>query len=224
MGLKICNTDIEAISIIDDNQYAREAYELPVEELDIQPYTVDGPIKDLESIIKLTTEYSQAAICDHNLTVGSYAKFDGAELVAQWYQNKFPAILCTRYDQASLDEMRRYRKHIPVLVTPDNLDPDVIRDGIEKCIKEFKDEFQPSRQAWRALVRVDDVQTDTSLQNSYIYVVVPSWSNDKVIRLMMQDVPEEILKVIEGGSRLHAQVNLGAESQSELYFTNWEVS
>lgn len=226
MALSICNTDIQTISIVDDNMSAREMYELPLEELDVIPYLADGPIPSLSIFVQETVKKSQAAICDHHLRVGSYANFDGAELVANCYQQHFPAILCTRFEDANVVEMRRFRKHIPVLIKPNQLHPDVITRGIEKCLEEFKDKFQPSRKTWRSLVRVEDIDINPQLDNCYIYLVIPSWCNDTVIKLMLTDLPGEVQKIVADGSgiRLHAQVNLGADSQSELYFDNWELT
>lgn len=222
--MKIYEKEVNIISIIDDSEQAREMYELPMEELDITPHSVAGPIEDLKTFVTETVKISQAAICDHHLKVGSYAHFDGAELVANWYTQKFPAILCSRYDEASIDEMRKFRKNIPVLIKPAELDPHMIVTGIEKCIAEFKEIFQPSRKAWRSLIRVEDIDKESNKKNPYVYVTIPSWNNNTVIRLMMLDLPKGVQDRISMGVRFHAHVNIGAESQSELYFDQWELA
>ena len=47
----------------------------------------------------------QAAICDHHLKKHDYSVVDGAELIAELYQNRFPALLCTRWGDAQPEEI-----------------------------------------------------------------------------------------------------------------------
>jgi len=63
------------------------------------------------------------------LKVKTYATFNGAELVASLYDRKLPAILCTRFEFADLDEIRPYRQRIPALLRPDELDVDFALHG-----------------------------------------------------------------------------------------------
>lgn len=86
--------------------------------------------------------------------------------------------------------------------------------------KEFNDNFQPSRRKWRTLVRIASVDPEKNL----FYVVVPGWGPQQVIQLRLQDLPENIRKLVieEQITRLHAKVNLGAEASEGLYFEDWE--
>ncbi|MCL4303712.1 MAG: hypothetical protein KJ077_48950 [Anaerolineae bacterium] len=219
MGLTIDGHFIQRIHVIDDNPSVRESYGEVVEDLDLEPILADNHYYDLDNFVQQIVNFGDAAICDHHLRKQDYASFNGAELVAHMYTLKFPALLCTRREDADIDEIRPFRGSIPVLLKPRDLTPENIQVGLQKCISELNDNFQPSRRAWRTLVRIDDVDPE----EKFFYVVVPGWDSQQVIRLRLQDLPETIKKlVLEGQSRLHAKVNLGAEANEDLYFEDWE--
>ncbi len=220
MSLKLNGKEIERVQIVDDDPMVRAAYEYPVEELQLEPILAEGPLPVLDQFISETLTGADAAIFDHQLRVRNYAVFNGAESVARLYKHQFPAVLCTTWADAKIDEMRRYRRYIPVILRPDELDPDSLKHGFEHCIKEFNGVFRPSRRPWRALVSVEDVGQDEWSQ--FFFVTIPGWDPKEKIRLRLQDV-SKIRALIQPGALFHAQVNLGAESQEELYFDAWEV-
>ena len=58
----------------------------------------------------------------------------------------------------------------------------------------------------------------------HVFVVIPGWDPEEVIRLRRSDVPSEILERIKAGYlRFHAYVNLGAERSEDLFFDDWVV-
>lgn len=69
--------------------------------------------------------------------------------------------------------------------------------------------------AWRTLIRVVGV-TDDSLE-----VVIPGWDTQKVVSVPRSQLPGP-LRDVEPGRRVHARVNLGAESAEDLVFSGWE--
>ena len=79
---------------------------------------------------------------------------------------------------------------------------------------------QSSKRLWRTLVRIDDVDAE----GKFFYVVVPGWDSQQVVRLRLQDLPENTRKLVteRQTTRLHAKVNLGAEANEDLYFEDWE--
>jgi hypothetical protein len=176
-------------------------------------------LEPLEAFAQRITSRTQAALCDFKLRVKNYASFNGAELTARWYALGYPALLCTRWDKASVDEVRRYRAQIPVLIKPQDLDPDRIAAGLEVCVREFAGTRVPSRRVWRTMVRVEDVTDDTS---RYVYLVVPGWEPNDVIGVPLADFPENVQPAVVPDARLYARVNLGAESYEDLFFDAWE--
>jgi hypothetical protein len=220
MVFRINGRTINRALLIDDEQEVREWYGYAVEEMDIKPIPVPGPLEELSTCAETLRQLADAAICDHNLRVRDYSRFNGAELVAQWYRMGFPAILCTRWQAARPEELRRFRRHIPVLLGPDELDPSTIASGLELCIKEMAGDFRPSRRPWRTLVVVEDVDLEDGRQQAY--VSVPAWNRHEVIGLYLPDLPLLIRERIVSGALLHAAVNIGAEYAKELFFEDWE--
>lgn len=220
MPLQIGNRSVERVSIIDDDEKVRQGYELAVEDLGLTPVSEAGPLPPIPALVLDLASRTQAAICDHHLTVKNYASFSGAEMVAQCYVAMLPALLCTKWEDASLDDIRPYRQNIPVLLKPSELEPDSIRAGLAHCCEEFSGVFRPSRQAWRTLVRVEDVAPDPP--HPFVFVVLSSWNPNEVVRLRLEHLPAPIQQRAAGGARFHARVNLGAEHHSELYFQDWE--
>lgn len=166
----------------------------------------------------------QAAICDHHLKKHDYSVVDGAELIAELYQNRFPALLCTRWGDAQPEVIRKYRRYIPVLLSPDELDPDSIYRGLETCVREFEGDLAVSRKPWPSTVRLEDYDPSDGAQQR-LYVVVPSWNPNHVVTLFVESIPREILDTFQAGTnRVFADVNIGAELESDLYFDNWRTA
>ena len=224
MAITIAKRSIEKISIIDDQAFVRESYELAVEDLGLESVPEAGPLDDeITNCVASISHKADAAICDYKLKVkGGYAKFNGAELAAGFYKMKFPALLCTKWHTADIDEMRPYRRYIPSLIVPANLEPASIKSGLEVCIREFGGDYRPVRRPWRALIRIEDVlKTDGG--SEFVKVVVPAWNSNEVVRLSAGMIPPDIFKKLEAGTRLHAKVNLGAVGNEDLFFEEWEL-
>ncbi len=115
-------------------------------------------------------------------------------------------------------ELRTYRKHIPVLLRPAEMNPDSVIEGLEQVLLEFKGEFKPIRKPWRTQIRIEDVDT-----GGFAYIVVPAWNSNDVIRLKLADLPAIVQTTAKLGKRLHARVNIGADSDVDLYFDSWEA-
>ena len=222
MAITIAKRSIQKISIIDDQAPVRESYELSVEDLGLESLSESGPLdEELPTCVKAVSQRADAAICDYNLKVKAYSSFNGAELAAEFYKMHFPAVLCTKWHTAVIDEIRQYLRFIPSLIDPSKLDPTTIKTGIESCIREFDGDYRPVRRPWRALVRVEDIRK-TDQGSEFAYVVVPAWNSNEVVKLPANLIPPEILKKLSAGSRLHAKVNLGAAGNEELFFEAWE--
>lgn len=213
-SLQFATRTIERVLIVDDDKGVRESFSYPVEELGLRPIEQSEPLPELLRFVEDARDKSDAAICDHRLRLGSYyAGFNGAELVASLYRIGFPALLCTRWDQAGVDDIRPYRRNIPVLLNPGDLDPETLKAGFEVCSNELAGDFQPHRRPWRTQIRVEEIDEEAGFAG----VIIPAWNPTEGVRLRLSEIP-----AVSGGAFLYAQVNLGAERQEELYF-DWEV-
>ena len=45
-----------------------------------------------------------------------------------------------------------------------------------------------------------------------------------MVRIDNDGIPEEILKLSQPGKRFHAEVNIGAKNQEDLFFVSWETN
>jgi CheY-like chemotaxis protein len=221
MSVQLVDRTISRIAIIDDQADVRASYEFNVEDLGLESVSEAGPLGSLLNVVTALAANSDAAICDYNLKVRDYSAFNGAELVAALYKTNFPALLCTKWHTASIDEMRPYRRYIPTLIDPGELDPSTLSSGLEVCIREFSGQYLPIRKPWRALIRVEDVRGTQGVP--FVYVIIPSWNTQEVVRLPNNVFPNELIPSLKPGTRIHAKVNLGAENQEQLFFEEWEV-
>ena len=222
MTLQIAGRNINNVLIVDDDARVRDVYTYPVEDLNLHPVLQEDRISDLNDFIERTvTNGVDAAICDYQLKATDYSRFNGAELVSAWYENRFPAILCTKWDGVKIDEIRRYRKNIPIMLNPEELDTETIFSGFNACIQEFMGEFEDHRKAYRTLVRVEDIDAEGA-PHRRIYVVVPAWNHNEVISLFLNDIPSHLRERIKPETRLHARVNIGNENDRDLYFVDWD--
>jgi hypothetical protein len=118
--------------------------------------------------------------------------------------------------------MRLYRRYIPSVISPGELDPEAIVEGFKRCVQEINGDFLPSRKPWRTLIRV--VEVGSNLEDKVFYVVLPAWNSTEIIRLPFNLPPREFLEYVRVGSRFYAQVNIGAQDQNDLYFDKFELS
>jgi CheY-like chemotaxis protein len=215
MSLQIADREIQNVLVVEDNSDARESYQYTLEDMELEPVLEAGPLGTLEAYIATIGRYD-AAICDHHLTESGYAHFTGARLVAEMNRRRQPAVLCTTWEGAVVDEIRRFRRNIPCLLKPGELDPESFRRALKQCIDEFDGCFLPSRYPSRTLVRVEEVD------DANAYVILSGWNPEEVIRLTLKTISPEMHPYLKAGARLHSYVNIGAERQEELYFDQWE--
>jgi hypothetical protein len=204
--------------LVDDSAEARDGYSYTVEDADLEPVPEDGPLPSVADAVTLISAESDAAVCDHHLQVANYATFEGAQLVAALYEARFPALLCTKWEPAQLDAIRPYRDRIPVLLKPDELGPETLAQGIEFCIRELRDQFIPERRPWRTQVHV----VDLNQENACFFVEIPAWSRDEIVRLRLEDLPQDVRDAVGVGERFHAFANIATERYEDLYVKDWE--
>jgi len=213
---------IERVAVVDDDPDGRATHKLAIEDMDSTPILENGPLAALDLYVPNIKSRVHAALCDYHLKKrGNYATYDGDELAAALYRASVPTVLCTRYSDWEVTQMRCHRRFIPqVLSYNDAADPANLLHAFEMCVREFKDDFAVTRRPWRTLVRFEEFDDD----GDYCYVVVPGWDAQKRIRVQNSDCPPHIIQQAKNGQlRCHAKVNLGAESDEDLYFTEWEA-
>ena len=215
--MTIQGREVDRVLIVDDEPAARDGYGYAVEDLDLKPISVPGPVRNVESFLA-DARRADAIICDYHLKQHSYAACDGDELVAACYKAGIPGVLCTTFTDVGVTIRRDCLRYIPALLKTNSPDPEAFFDGLKLCIGEMEGTFRPARRPWRTLIRVAAVEEE----GGYFHVVVPAWSPQKKIRLYNDSVPDGIRGLLEPGRRFHAEVNIGAGSDGDLFFTSWE--
>lgn len=213
-------SEIRRVKLIDDDPMVREGYEYPVRYADLTPIQEDRPNLGTLSDYLGTAVDADAAVSDFSLSSSGYASFNGAELVAGWYRQGFPALLCTRYEKAQIELIRPHRRWIPVLLKPDELNPDSLQEGIRESLAEMSGTFRPQRRPWRAQVHF--VERDPIVHGAFS-VEIPSWSTADFLRIRLSDLPSQVKAAVSPGFRCFAQVNLGVEESEGLFFSDWKL-
>lgn len=219
MSLQFNGTVISRVGVVDDVADLRSTLAAELSLIDLVPDVYVGPFSTLSNLVETVMNQDTAVVCDHQFS-NNYAPETGAKAVAAWYQKGFPALLTTAYEQPKILEIRRYLPFIPVLLDTSKMEPDLIIRGFEICVNEFKGNFASFRKPWQSLVRIVNVEGEAG--SSIIDVIVPSWNSLKIIQLPAEIFPVELHKHLIAGERFFAQVNIGAESHNELYFTDFE--
>ena len=213
--LQLQNRSITRALIVDDDPEARQSYEYIIEELDLDPLPLNGPLDNLSSLIE-TMQPNDVLLCDYHLRLRNYATCDGDELVAACYKAQVPAVLCTTIAGAVL--RRDCLRYIPGLIKSGNPQPSELVAGWTRCLTEMSGTFDPTRRPWRTLVRV----AETDDQRQLAYVIVPPWDVRQKIPIDMDSLPSEIRDRLAPDRRFHALVNTGADSHEDLFFESWE--
>lgn len=220
MALVLSGTNIERVGVVDDSEDTRDTISDELQDVDVEPAPFDGPFATLNDLVNTVAAAADAVVCDHHLTPRNYAPCTGAEAVANWYVNLFPAVLVTRFEKAEIEGIRKFRRKIPSLIQCDDANPDTIVKGLEICIEEFNGRFIPPRKPWTNMFRVEHI--DWNAKPVQVVVFVPGWQPNEAIKLTLDLFPETLREHVKPDERFFAVINLGAETQEDLYFDDIE--
>lgn len=230
MTLTFQDRSIERVRLIDDNAGVRQGYRYPVEELDIAAEEVIGPITDITTLLASFDINHDAVICDFNLKVKNYSSINGDEIVSGLYKKNFPAVLCTRIDKHLPEAIRRSRRHIPVVLSPNELSSETLGNAFHTCIEEFKGNFSPMRRPWKTLIRIEGGELIGNGELLRVNAIIPEWNPSVLISFEWLINKNEALinardRLTKGEIvRLYATVNVGAEEADELFVEDWSLS
>ena len=126
--------------------------------------------------------------------------------------------MVTTWSKADIDNIRPFRRNIPVLIPGGYADAETIKEGIKKCLNEFSNKYSKERKAWRTLVRFEEIDKNEEIA----FAIIPAWNPDEVVRIPLKLIPNAL--VIKPIFRLFADVNIGAKNGEDLYFKNFEIA
>lgn len=210
---------IERIKVVDDDADVRANYGIMISLADRTPVPEEGPLGNLDEYLAHDVD-ADAVITDYQLRPSNYAYFDGIELAAGWYDKGMPAVLCTTFHESNVVPFRKYRRWVPVVMSPKDLNPDTLMEAVELVANEIKGKWVEPRRPWRALVHFVEVDTESNMA----VAKVPAWS-DEALGFRFTDLPDPLQAALrcQPEMRCHAQANLGSENGGDLYVTDWEV-
>ena len=151
----VAGTPLRDVAIVDDNEDARNTLADELALAHFSPRPLSGPFRSVEEVVEAAAQ-SAAAICDHHLARANYCPDTGAQAVAGLYERRVPAVLLTAWSRADFDPIRRFRRRIPVLLSPDDANPDGFLKGWDICKNEFQGRYTPNRKPWQAMVRIEE--------------------------------------------------------------------
>lgn len=216
MGIQIAEQVIDRLCIIDDDEGARSSYVEAFYDSGFKSFPQERVV-DVDLFLNNSLTASDAVVSDHQLKKKNYFPINGAQVVSMCYDRRIPSVLVTKYDQAQLPEIRKFRQKIPVILNPSLFREDTIIHSLEVCIKEFKGVMRADRKLWRTLVRID------SIEPNFIYIIIPGWDTTEAISIGIDELPQHIRTIVAVDKRMHVQINVGCESVNDLYFGEWEV-
>lgn len=229
MSLKLSDRVIQRVCLIDDKAEVRAMYRYAVEDLSLESNEVTGPINDFDNLISTFNAHQDAVICDFQLTAANYARQTGDRLVSRLYQKHIPALLCTRWATSGLpEEVRFLRRQIPVVLNPTQLEPDAIKSAFNICTEEFSGKFSKTRKPWRALVRIEGAEA-TGTAHFRLALVIPSWDPNIGLSFVVPNTHPVLFDIAKRATqgevvRAFGQVNLGADSDIDIYVDEWSIA
>ena len=220
------------VAVIDDiNRYALTAAGI-AQEAGLVPSIISeehGPFDRAVQLIELVKALNcDAVICDHRLSHVRFAAFSGAEFVSELYGERIPGVLLSTFSAIDSDtSIRLHRARIPSLIGRADLDPDHLLEGLNRCEDELGGFTAPERRARRTLVRVVDVTTEGG--QPVVDAILHAWNPDEAIRFPLRviedpGIAETLTIPFNGDLRLFAEVNVGCQSESELFFQEFELA
>jgi hypothetical protein len=187
-------------------------------EWNVEPRAIVGQFgRDIEALLSQVKGHdSSFVICDHKLQPKGFASFYGADVVKRLIHERRPAMLLTMYQSTQRLELRASRHELPVVMGRDVFRPEAVKEYFEICDREIAADPIDERKPHRALIRVDDVRSS----NKHIDVVIPSWSPERAITIPSECIDPKIISQVRPGTYLLGDVNIGAQSEDDLFFVN----
>jgi CheY-like chemotaxis protein len=219
--MAVAEFEIRRVAIVDDNLNDAEVMGELVRDAGFEPIVLEPPFGEISDLLRAVQQQADAVVCDHRLR--GLAGFWGAQGVAALIEQRIPALLVTQYiDHDADDTIRRWRQHVPILLSRDDADPDRIKEGLGSCIREIQGEYPPGRRPWRALIQIERV-TNYSDQ-SVVEARIPPWNSQEIVRFPLALVPPDLRDKVIADAFLFAMVNIGAEKSEDLYFYDFEAA
>lgn len=219
------------ITIIDDDPNAANVTADNIQDIGDFEFQIiaQGAFKKVDDLAAQMIMGQTCVVCDHRLSPYGLASFSGAEFVSYCNNNDTPAILLTQFSEQDDDvSIRRYRRHVPVLLPRHYLSPEAIDNGLKTCWQEIKGEVAEIRRPHRTLVEIAYLKTEDS--EDVVDAFIPGWKTDVAVRFPLSLIDDKWQSTVKSTlnkkerAYLFAEVNIGADTAADLFFEKFELA
>ena len=220
------------VAIVDDVISSAATVAGIAEEAGLEPIIIsegDGRFAIADQLWnRIQSDGCRAVVCDHRLSQRPFASFTGAEFLSQLYRQGVPGVLLSTFAVIDADtSIRLHRAFIPSVLGRQDLYPEQVLEGLRRCDAELHGDVQPDRLPRRTLVRILGVSTEG--ETPLVEAILHTWKADTAVRFPLDAVDDErIMKALTStrreDMRLFARVNIGCDSESDLFFHSFEFA
>lgn len=218
------------VAVVDDRQGQAETAAGIAEEAELVPWIFseeEGPFDSTDQLLeRVGSAGCDAVICDHRLSQTGFARFSGAEFVANLFRARIPGVLLSTFSAIDSEtSIKLHRAEIPSLIDRSELEPERLLTGLKRCESELAGDVPPERELWRTLVRIEGTSSESYMP--VVDAIVHTWDPDHAVRFPLDLIEDRAIRDhLEANrhttTRLFARVNVGCQSESDLYFRDFE--
>lgn len=212
------------VAVADDNLSYRKQKSQLIAIAGFDAVPLEGRYPTIQDMIaEIREKKATALLCNHKLTEGNYAGFQGVEAVASLYGTAIPGILVSDYVDTDLASITKYRRKVPVLIRGTDLKAGGIVNAISAWEQEVYDHNVPlQRRPRRAVVMVDEVSS--GVRGRTLTIFVPQWREHEAIAISEELIPEQFRGSLKRGTVLTANINTDADHREDLYFEGFQLT
>ncbi len=205
--------------IVDDQVNSRATAVDWIENIfgDGEAISQDEPLPSVDALIqRIERDRIDAVVLDYKMA-RTYAPANGMILATQLFDANIPAVILSTYVEQGLPDFIWLGAKVPAVLSRSEIHTG-LADAVAHARRRVEGHHSPQTLPSRTVVRIDSIDEDD------VGLLIPGYRLDgKLVkrRDLEQRLPGVELKV---SLRFMAQVNLGAPSLDQLYFTDLELA
>ncbi len=210
------------VTVVDDDELMREDLAYWLEQGGFEPRPLNGPYgRDLDRLVEDAAKGADFVLCDNRLATHGFLEYPGTEVVARLNARRKPTVLVTQYAGPDAARIKRFLPQMPIIISRAELDTVDFRSAFEACEQELNGSPPPQRKAYRTIVQIDSVGDS---EPGTVVAFVPSWKLEDAVTFPLSLFPKELRGAVLPGVSFFAEVNINAESASDLFYQHFEIA
>lgn len=212
------------VAIVDDIADELEMLEYELDDAGHEAVRREMPVASLDNLVSwLRAQQVEGFVCDQRLSVANYAPFQGAEAICRVFRGlRLPCLLVSSFIATEVLAIRYWRASVPVLIEKQFLGRDTINRGFALSKSELDGNVPTQRIPRRTGIHIEKVDTHG---RGIVETIVPGWNENAVVDFPLDLIEDDALRADVRSRRvdwLIARVNLDADHQADLFFTDLE--